>query len=181
MSVIGKENEKVYNIMEKREAKKIIDIKKKEGKKIGFTCSAFDMLHAGHYLMLSDSKRVCDFLVVGLQTDPSLDSEYRLDTNGKNKNKPIQSYEERLIQIYGCKYVDLVIEYSTEIELYNILSEINPDVRILGSDWKNKKYTGWDLPIEIYWHKRNHNYSTSNLRLRVYLDEYGKECDKKAT
>ena len=136
--------------------------------KIGFTCSSFDLLHAGHYLMLKDAKDQCDFLIVGLQTDPTLDLEYRMKTDNKQKNKPIQSYEERKIQIKGCRYVDKVIEYSTEDDLYKLLEEINPDVRILGSDWMGKEYTGHDLDIKIHWHKRDHDYSTSNLRRRVY-------------
>ena len=145
-------------------------------KKIGFTCSSFDLLHAGHYIMLEDSKKQCDFLIVGLQTDPTLDKEYRINTSdsGKKKNKPIQSFEERFIQIKGCKYIDCIIKYSTENELYSIIKEITPDIRILGSDWKNKPYTGHELNIPIHWHNRNHNYSTSNLRKRVYEEELNK-------
>ena len=139
--------------------------------KIGFTCSCFDLFHAGHYLMLKDAKNQCDFLVVGIQTDPTLDYSYRIETGGKNKNKPIQSFEERRIQIEGCKYVDFIVEYSDENELYEILKIVNPDVRILGSDWKGKKYTGYDLNIPIHWHNREHSYSTSNLRKRVYEAE----------
>ena len=145
-------------------------------KKIGFTCSSFDLLHAGHYIMLEDSKKQCDFLIVGLQTDPTLDKEYRINTSdsGKKKNKPIQSFEERFIQIKGCKYIDCIIKYSTENELYSMIKEITPDIRILGSDWKNKPYTGRELNIPIHWHNRNHNYSTSNLRKRVYEEELNK-------
>lgn len=139
-----------------------------EGKKIGFTCSCFDLLHAGHYLMLKDAREQCDFLIVGLQTDPTIDNHYRIETNGKNKNDPIQTWEERLIQIEGCKYVDAVVKYSSECELYGILKKIIPDVRILGSDWNGKKYTGHDLDIPIHWHIRNHDYSTSNLRKRIF-------------
>lgn len=144
---------------------------KNEGKKVGFTCSCFDLLHAGHYLMLKDSKAQCDFLIVGLQTDPTLNEEYRLKTGGKNKNKPIQDYNERLIQIDGCKYVDYIVKYESEDELYNIIKEINPDVRILGSDWNGKEYTGYDLPTHIHWHHRDHDYSTSNLRKRIFNEE----------
>ena len=140
-------------------------------KNIGFTCSTFDLFHAGHYLMLKDAKDQCDILIVGLQTDPTLDENYRVETGGKNKNKPIQSFEERKIQIEGCKYVDHVIPYSTEKDLYNLMEELKPDVRILGSDWKGKLYTGNELNIKIHWHNRDHDYSTSNLRKRVYLGE----------
>lgn len=141
---------------------------KSENIKIGFTCSCFDLLHTGHYLMLKDAREQCDFLIVGLQTDPTLDKQYRIETNGKNKNIPIQSWEERLIQIEGCKYVDAVVKYSTEDDLYELIKKINPDIRILGSDWKGKKYTGYDLDINIHWHTRNHDYSTSNLRKRIF-------------
>ena len=142
--------------------------------KTGFTCSSFDLFHAGHYLMLKDAKSVCDHLIVGLQTDPTLDLEYRMKTDNKQKNIPIQSFEERKIQIEGCKYVDEIIEYSTEKDLYELLKKINPDVRILGTDWKNKEYTGYDLSIDIHWHNRDHDYSTSNLRKRIFEKEYEK-------
>lgn len=140
-------------------------------KKVGFTCSTFDLFHAGHYLMLRDAKAQCDVLIVGLQTDPTIDLTYRMDTGGKNKNKPIQSFEERKIQIEGCKYVDHVIPYSSETDLLKLLNELMPDIRILGSDWKGKAFTGNELNIPIHWHNRDHDYSTSNLRKRVHLAE----------
>ena len=127
---------------------------------VGFTCSCFDLLHAGHILMLQDAKRHCDKLIVGLQTDPTID---RPDT----KNKPIQSFEERKIQLEAVKYVDEVFIYDTEEELYKKLLFINPDVRILGSDFIGKSFTGDDLDIEIYYHERKHNYSTTNLRKKI--------------
>lgn len=142
--------------------------------RVGFTASSFDLLHAGHYLMLEDAKNQCDVLIVALQSDPTLDESYRVQTGGKNKNKPVQSFEERKIQIEGCKYVDHVIPYNTEADLLNILNELDPDVRILGSDWKGKEYTGHELNIEIHWHNRDHDYSTSNLRKRVYKAEHEK-------
>ena len=140
---------------------------KKTGKTIGFTASCFDLLHAGHYLMLEDAKKQCDILIVALQSDPTLDLEYRMNTGGKQKNIPIQSLKEREIQLSGCKYVDHIIHYDTEESLYALLKNIHPDVRVLGSDWKDKSYTGHDLDITIHWHDRNHDYSTSNLRKRV--------------
>ena len=143
-------------------------------RKVGFTCSTFDLFHAGHYLMLKDAKSKCDILVVGLQTDPTIDEEYRVKTGGKNKNKPVQSFEERKIQIDGCKYVDHIIPYSTEEDLLHLLKTLNPDIRILGSDWKGKSYTGHELNIDIHWHNRDHNYSTSNLRKRVSYAEENK-------
>ena len=127
---------------------------------IGFTCSCFDLLHAGHILMLQDAKRQCDKLIVGLQTDPTID---RPDT----KNKPIQSFEERRIQLEAVKYVDEIFIYDTEEELYKKLLFINPDVRILGSDYIGKSFTGDDLDIEIHYHERRHNYSTTNLRKKI--------------
>lgn len=141
-------------------------IKKYQGKKIGFTCSCFDILHCGHALMLKDAKEHCDVLIVGLQSDPTIDR--------KNKNKPIQELEERRIMISSIKYVDEIVDYSTEDELYQILKYLNPDIRILGTDWKDKIFTGCNLPIEIHWHNRDHEWSTSYLRKRVYEAEKAK-------
>ena len=127
--------------------------------KIGFTCSCFDLLHAGHILMLKDAKQQCDKLIVGLQINPTIDRP--------EKNKPIQSYEERYIQLEAIKYVDKIIKYTTEKDLYKKLLEINPDIRILGSDYINKSFTGDDLNIPIYYHNRNHDYSSTNLRGKI--------------
>ena len=135
---------------------------------IGFTCSCFDLLHAGHILMLQDAKRHCDELIVGLQTDPTID---RPDT----KNKPIQSLEERQIQLEAVRYVDEVFTYDTEEDLYKKLLDINPDVRILGSDYIGKSFTGDDLDIKIYYHDRNHNYSTTNLRKKIVSEHIHRE------
>ena len=130
---------------------------------IGFTCSCFDILHCGHAIMLKDCKNHCDILVIGLQTDPTIDR--------KSKNKPIQQYSERKIMISSIKYVDEIIKYATEKDLLNILIKLNPDVRIIGTDWKNKSFTGYELDINIHWHSRYHNFSTSNLRKRIYDTE----------
>ena len=132
----------------------------KNKKIIGFTCSSFDLLHAGHILMLEDAKKQCDYLIVGLQTDPTIDRP-------QDKNKPIQSLKERKIQLEAVKYIDEIIEYSTEKELYKLLKKINPDIRILGSDYKEKSFTGDDLNIKIYYHERNHNFSSTNLRKKI--------------
>jgi len=137
--------------------------KKYKNKKIGFTCSCFDLLHTGHCIMLKDAKENCDVLIVGLQTDPTIDRP--------EKNKPIQTFEERKIMIESIKYVDEVITYYTEKDLYDLLVLLKPDVRIIGSDWFNKKYTGCELPITMYWHQRTHSWSTSGLRKRVYERE----------
>jgi glycerol-3-phosphate cytidylyltransferase len=131
--------------------------------KIGFTCGAFDLMHAGHMLMLKDAKSVCDKLVVAIQSDPSIDRPF--------KNRPVQSFDERIIMVDGCKYVDEIILYHTEDDLLKILKELSPDVRILGSDYRNKTFTGQELPIRIYYHERSHNWSSSGLRERVYYAE----------
>ena len=128
--------------------------------------------------MLKDAKAQCDYLIVGLQTDPTLDLSYRMKTDNKQKNTPIQSYKERKIQIEGCRYVDEVVEYSTEDTLYELIKKINPDVRVLGSDWSGKEFTGHDLNIPIHWHNRDHDFSTSNLRKRVYEGELKKRNNK---
>ena len=130
-------------------------------KKVGFTCSCFDLLHAGHILMLKDAREQCDYLIVGLQTDPTID---RPDT----KNKPIQSFEERKIQLEAVKYDDEIREYSTESELRDMLCDIWPDVRILGTDYMTRDdFTGCQYNIPIYYHERNHNYSSTNLREKI--------------
>ena len=131
--------------------------------KVGFTCGAFDLMHAGHMLMLEDAKSICDKLIVGIQSDPSIDRPF--------KNRPVQSFKERTIMVSGCKYVDEILLYHTEEELLNILKKVNPDVRILGSDYLNKTFTGQELPIEIYYHKREHGWSSHDLRERVYYIE----------
>lgn len=138
---------------------------------IGFTCGSFDLMHAGHVLMLKEAKKVCQWLVVGIQEDPSIDR--------KDKNQPVQSYEERIEMVRSCKYVDETILYKTEKDLYDILKDVNPDVRIIGSDWKGKEFTGQDLDIKIYYNTRNHDYSTSSLRTRVFNEELKKLDDKK--
>ena len=134
-----------------------------ERQRIGFTCGAFDLMHAGHMLMFEDAKSVCDKLIVAIQSDPSIDRPY--------KNRPVQSFDERVIMVSGCRYVDEVLLYHTEEDLLKILKEVSPDVRILGSDYLNKTFTGQDLPIEIYYHKREHGWSSSELRERVYYIE----------
>ncbi len=136
--------------------------------KIGFTCGAFELCHAGHIMMLEEAKSVCDYLIVGLQTDPSID---RPDT----KKKPIQSIEERKKVLSAIKFVDEITIYEREADLYDLLKNgVNGkkiDLRILGADWKGRHFTGDDLPIPVYFNKRTHNYSTSELRRRVYEAE----------
>jgi glycerol-3-phosphate cytidylyltransferase len=131
--------------------------------RIGITCSCFDLLHAGHILMLQECKEVCDFLYVAFQTDPTSDRP--------EKNKPVQSVLERFIQLKGCKFVDEIIPYENEKDLENIFKSFNFDVRIIGEDYKNKDFTGRQIclerGIEIYYNKRSHDFSTSNLREKI--------------
>ena len=134
----------------------------------GFTCSTFDLLHAGHIIMLEEAKRNCDYLIVGLQVDPTLD---RPDT----KNKPVQSIVERQIQLEGCQYIDYIIVYQSEQDLMDILTICNIDVRFLGEDYIDKDFTGKqyciDNGIEIYYNKRKHRFSTTELRQRAGLSK----------
>lgn len=135
--------------------------------KIGFTCSTFDLFHAGHLLMLEEAKKQCDYLIVGLQTDPTIDRP-------KEKNKPVQSVFERWIQVESCKYVDKVIPYATEKELVDILLSYPINVRILGEEYMTKAFTGADLNMEFYYNQRRHSFSTSELRQRVVAAEVEK-------
>ena len=130
-----------------------------EMNKIGITASTFDLLHAGHILMLKEAKEQCDYLIVALQTDPTIDRP--------EKNKPVQSVFERFTQLAACKYVDKIIPYETEKDLMNILSSIRIDVRILGEEYRDKSFTGENLPIEIYFNSRKHDFSSTELRERV--------------
>jgi glycerol-3-phosphate cytidylyltransferase len=145
-------------------AKKIENLhefrKSNQDKKIGVVYSCFDLLHSGHYLFLEDSKNNCDILCVGLQTDPTIDRP--------TKNKPIQSLLEREIQIRGCRYVDNYFIYETEADLIKTLDLLEPNIRFLGDDYKDKKFTGDYKPIEIKYHKRSdHTWSSSGLRQRI--------------
>ena len=137
---------------------------KQEGKKIGITFSTFDLLHAGHIAMLSEAKNHCDYLICGLQTDPTID---RPDT----KNKPIQSIVERQIQLAATRYVDEVVVYNTESDLEDILLALPIDVRILGIEYRDREFTGRDIciarDIELVYNKRDHSFSSSSLRKRI--------------
>lgn len=130
----------------------------------GITFGAFDVLHAGHCLMLKEAKEMCDWLIVGLHDDPSVaPEEYR----GKKKNKPIQRLDERFIQLQANRYVDEIVVYKTEEDLLQLLKDLKPDLRIIGADWKDKFFTGHDLPIPVFYNSRNHNYSSTELRQRI--------------
>ena len=131
--------------------------------KVGFTASAFDLLHAGHISMLREAKSVCDHLICGLQIDPSLE---RL-----GKNQPIQGITERYIQLSAVKYVDEIVPYAYEKELLDILDTYPIDIRIIGEEYRAEQFTGKDVcqlnGIEIYYNKRDHGFSTSELRRKI--------------
>ncbi len=135
--------------------------------KKGITFGAFDLFHAGHVLMLEEAKSVCDYLIVCIQTDPSLDRE--------EKNKPVQSIIEREIQVSGCRFVDEVIIYDTEVDLLNIIGQVDWDVRIIGEEYKDKDFTGRDQTLErCHFNKRPHTFSSSELRERVSKEHFKK-------
>lgn len=135
--------------------------------KVGFTASAFDLLHAGHVAMLREAKDQCDYLLVGLQTDPTKDRP--------EKNKPIQSLVERYIQLSAIRYVDEIICYETEADLVDILETFDIDIKIMGEEYRDKDFTGRDIckrrGIKMYFNKRDHRFSSTKLREVVYERE----------
>ena len=141
---------------------------KEQGKKIGITFSAWDMFHAGHVAMLSEAKNHCDYLICGLQTDPTID---RPDT----KNRPIQSIVERQIQLAACRYVDEVVVYQTEQDLVDLLLILPLDIRVLGVEYQDKDFSGREecymRDIELVFNGRDHSFSSSSLRKRVVAAE----------
>ena len=141
---------------------------KAQGLKIGITFSTFDMLHAGHIAMLSEAKNHCEYLIAGLQTDPTID---RPDS----KNPPVQSIVERQIQLSATRFVDEIVVYQTEQDLIDLLLILPVDVRILGVEYENKDFTGkkecWDREIELVFNGRDHSFSSSSLRKRVAAAE----------
>ena len=132
-------------------------------KTVGFTCSTFDLLHAGHIAMLREAKEQCDYLICGLQVDPSYDRE--------EKKKPIQTLVERHTQLSAVKYVDEIIPYATEKDLEDILSMYNIQVRVLGEEYRDKEFTGREIckkrEIDLYFNTRDHRFSSTDLRQRV--------------
>ena len=132
--------------------------------KVGFTCSTFDLLHAGHIAMLREAKDHCDYLICGLQVDPSIDRP--------EKNKPVQTLVERYVQLSAVKYVDEIVPYVTEEDLVDILGVYDITIRILGDEYKDRDFTGKDIcqkrGIDLYFNKRDHRFSSSGLRKRVY-------------
>ena len=131
---------------------------KRRSMRKGFTCGAFDLLHAGHIVMLEEAKSNCDYLIVGLQTDPTIDRN--------EKNKPIQSVYERYVQLNACSFVDEIIPYDTEQSLLDLLQSQNIDIRFVGEEYRESKLTGRDL-IELHYTSRRHSFSSSSLRERV--------------
>lgn len=133
------------------------------GKPVGFTCSTFDLLHAGHILMLAEAKQICDYLIVGLQIDPSIDRE--------TKNKPVQSIVERYVQLKAVKFVDEIIVYQTEKDLEDLLMFLPISIRIIGEEYRDKSFTGKEIceqrGIKIFYNERKHSFSTTELRKRV--------------
>lgn len=133
---------------------------------IGITFSSFDLFHSGHVAMLKEAKANCDHLMVGVQTDPTVDRP--------EKNKPIQSVFERYVQLEGCKYIDQIVPYATEKEIEDILLTYKIDKRFIGEEYKTKEFTGKQLcvdnDIELYYNKRQHSFSTTNLRTRIKED-----------
>ncbi len=151
----------------------LLDKIMRDGKKVGFTVGAFDLCHAGHMLMFEEAKTVCDYLIVGLHSDPTIDRPDK-------KNKPIMSLKERMLILKGVKYIDEIVTYDTEADLLKILTEntLGIDVRILGAEYKDKPYTGRDLPLPVYYNTRDHGYSTTELRERVYEAEKAKRGEE---
>jgi glycerol-3-phosphate cytidylyltransferase len=145
---------------------------KDQGKKIGITFSTFDLLHAGHIAMLSEAKNHCDYLICGLQTDPTID---RPDT----KNKPVQSIVERQLTLGACRFVDEIVVYSTEQDLIDLILTLPVDVRILGEEYNDTNFTGRSegagRQIEHIFNKRDHSFSSSSLRKRVAESERNKQ------
>lgn len=135
--------------------------------RVGITFSAFDLLHAGHIKMLEEAKRQCDYLIVGLQTDPSIDRP--------EKNRPSQTVVERYIQLKACRFVDEIVPYATEQDLEDILHSFKIDLRIVGEEYRDHNFTGRtyceDKGIELYFNRRDHRFSSSGLRAIVLNNE----------
>lgn len=146
------------------------------GRPVGFTCSTFDLLHAGHILMLAECKQICDYLIVGVQSDPTIDRP-------GVKNKPVQSIVERYVQLSAVKFVDEIIVYNTEKDLEDMLMFLPISVRIIGEEYKDKDFTGKQIcderGIKIWYNSRSHRFSSSELRQRTYQSEMNKQVGKK--
>jgi glycerol-3-phosphate cytidylyltransferase len=146
----------------------------KQNRIVGITCSTFDLLHAGHIIMLEECKKYCDYLICALQVDPTIDRP--------QKNKPIQSLVERYLQLDAVKHVDKIIPYNTEEELITIFSSLDLDVRIIGEEYKDSDFTAKNIclkrGIKLVYNKRDHDFSSSSLRERIYEQESNKRFVK---
>jgi len=146
----------------------------KQKKVIGITCSTFDLLHTGHVIMLEECKKYCDYLICALQVDPTLDRP--------EKNKPIQSIVERYLQLEAVKHVDKIIPYSTEEDLKTIFMSLDLNVRIIGEEYKDQEFTAKNIcqkrGIKLIYNKREHDFSTTSLRKRIYEQESTKRFVK---
>jgi len=146
----------------------------KQNRVVGITCSTFDLLHAGHVIMLEECKKYCDYLICALQVDPTIDRP--------QKNKPIQSLVERYLQLDAVKHVDKIIPYNTEEELITIFSSLDLDVRIIGEEYKDSDFTAKNIclkrGIKLVYNKRDHDFSSSSLRERIYEQESNKRFVK---
>jgi len=142
------------------------------GRPVGFTCSTFDLLHAGHILMLAEAKSVCDYLIVGLQSDPTIDRP-------GVKNKPVQSIVERYVQLSAVKFVDEIVVYDTEKDLEDLLMFLPITMRIIGEEYEGKNFTGKEIcddrNIKMFYNSRKHRFSSSELRNRTYQHELMKK------
>lgn len=142
--------------------------------KIGFNCSSFDLFHAGHVTMLKMEKEMCDYLKIALQVDPTIDRP-------GIKNKPVQSVYERYVQLQACKYVDEILVYETEADLLNLIMTQTMHIRFLSEEYLNRDFTGkqycMNTGIQLYYHKRQHTYASSELRARVAKLEFMKDSD----
>ncbi len=127
--------------------------------KKGIIAGCFDIIHPGYILMFEDAKSVCDYLIIALQSDPTIDRP--------EKNKPVQTLEERMIILNSIKHIDEIMLYDTEEDLYNLLKTTKIDIRILGTDYKEKSFTGDDLDIPIHFHERSHKWSATDLKKRI--------------
>ena len=148
---------------------------KANGLKIGITFSTFDLLHAGHIAMLAEVKNHCDYLIAGIQTDPTIDRP-------GSKNKPVQSIVERQIALSACRYVDEIVTYETEKDLIDLILTLPIDVRILGVEYEDTNFTGRSegsgRGIQHVFNRRDHSFSSSNLRKRVHDAEAARLADQ---
>ena len=139
--------------------------------KVGITFSTFDLLHAGHIQMLREAKDHCDYLICGLQMDPTQDRP--------DKNSPVQTIVERYSQLRGVKYVDEIMVYESEADLEDLLAMCQIDIKIMGEEYRDIDFTGKDIckkrGIELYFNKRDHRFSSSELRHRICHEALSKE------